>query len=35
MNFKEVKTSWEKSGKFAKILSHHDLRKSEFSWAHL
>jgi hypothetical protein len=35
MNFKGVQTLWEKSGKFTKILSEHDLHKSEFSWAHL
>jgi hypothetical protein len=35
MNFKGVQTLWEKSGKFTKILSQHDLYKSEFSWAHL
>jgi hypothetical protein len=34
MNFKGVKTLWEKSGKFTKILSQHDLPKSEFSWVH-
>jgi hypothetical protein len=35
MNFKGVQTLWEKSGKFTKILSQHDLHKSKFSWAHL
>jgi hypothetical protein len=35
MNFKGVETLWEKSCKFTKILSHHDLHKTEFSWAHL
>ncbi len=35
MNFKGVQTLWEKSGKFTKILSQHDLHKSIFSWAHL
>jgi hypothetical protein len=35
MNFKGVQTLWEKSGKFTKILSQHDLHKSEFNWAHL
>jgi hypothetical protein len=35
MNFKEVETLWEASVKFSKILSQHDLHKSEFSWAQL
>jgi hypothetical protein len=35
MNFKGVQTLWKKSGKFTKILSQHDLDKSEFSLAHL
>jgi hypothetical protein len=35
MNFKGVQTLWEKSGKFTKSLSQHDLHKSEFSWADL
>jgi hypothetical protein len=35
LNFKGVQTSWEKSGKFTKILTQHDLHKSEFSWSHL
>jgi hypothetical protein len=35
MNFKGVQTLWEKSGKFTKIRSQHDLHKSEFIWAHL
>jgi hypothetical protein len=35
MNFKGVQTLQEKSGKFTKILTQHDLHKTEFSWAHL
>jgi hypothetical protein len=35
MNFKGAQTLWEKFGKFTKILSQHDLHKSEFSWAQL
>ncbi len=35
MNFEGLQALWEKSGKFTKILSQHDLQKSEFSWAHL
>jgi hypothetical protein len=35
MNFKGLQTLWEKSGKFNKILSQHDIHKSEFSWSHL
>jgi hypothetical protein len=35
MNFKGVQTLWEKYGKFTKILAQHDLKKSEFSWAHV
>jgi hypothetical protein len=35
MNFKGVHTLWDKSGKFTKILSQHDIHKSEFSWEHL
>jgi hypothetical protein len=35
MNFKGFQTLWETSSKFTKILSQHDLRKSEFRLAHL
>jgi hypothetical protein len=35
MNFKRVQTLCEKSGKFTKILSQHDLHKRELIWAHL
>jgi hypothetical protein len=35
MNFKGVRNLCEKSGKFTKNRSQHDLQKSEFSSAHL
>jgi hypothetical protein len=34
MNFKGVQTLWKKSGKFTKILSQHDVHKSELIWEH-
>jgi hypothetical protein len=35
MNFKGAQTLREKTDKFTKIISQHDIPKSEFSWVHL
>jgi hypothetical protein len=35
MNFKGVRTLWEKSDKFTKNLSQLVIHINEFSWAHL